>query len=94
MEKAAETLKDVLELQGALDLDPSTREMCLEPLVELPGVAGRGFGRVGLVVVGEPSRMRGGKDHTHTNDDNNDDALVCQSFFFKVVVEVIGVRLD
>lgn len=31
---------------------------------------------------------------THTNDDNNDDALVCQSFFFKVVVEVIGVRLD
>lgn len=30
-----------------------------------PGVAGRGFGRVGLVVVGEPSRMRGGKDHTH-----------------------------
>ena len=31
VEKAAETLKDVLELQGALDLDPSTREMCLEP---------------------------------------------------------------
>lgn len=46
MEKAAETLKDVLELQGALDLDPSTREMCLETLVELPGWLG---GVLGLI---------------------------------------------
>lgn len=34
VEKAAETLKDVLELQGALDLDPSTREMCLDALLD------------------------------------------------------------
>ena len=38
VEKAAEALKDVLELQGALDLDPSSREMCLEP--RLQGIAG------------------------------------------------------
>jgi len=34
VEKAAEALKDVLELQGALDLDPSTREMCLDALLD------------------------------------------------------------
>jgi len=33
VEKAEAVLKDVLELQGALDLAPTARDICLDPWV-------------------------------------------------------------